>query len=296
MNEKNTTTSKHSEADHQADMSAIIIQNRNQKIIARSSIGLVVVTAILAIVTGLYTYYAWKQVRYAEKQVEFTRDALKANRTQFANTLGEMRKQTQIAASNAELATRQISLIEDQTRSNLEALRMEQRAWLGYTSYAVQSRAAATSEWDDRPPKQGEVFRVKFGLHNAGMTPAIKVRPMEMQPLMVLKGHVPNAPTRWDPSSIQHTVFPGDKGLSHNAAFSMEDLPFSLYPIDNESYEAFFWTRVEYCDISGRRHWTQAGIGHRFGSRDFSIRSSDVSPGPGEEGHPDCQSQGENPD
>ena len=53
--------------------------------------------------------------------------------------------------------------------------------------------------------------------------------------------------------------------------------------------EIFFWAKLYYCDISGRRHWALTGVAHTIDSDDFSIRSSSVSPDPGEDGHIDCQ-------
>ena len=67
----------------------------------------------------------------------------------------------------------------------------------------------------------------------------------------------------------------------------MSDQQFPEY--SNVAKEVFFWAKLYYCDITGRRHWTQAGVAHIFGSPAFSIRSSSVSPDPGEADHPDCQ-------
>ena len=53
--------------------------------------------------------------------------------------------------------------------------------------------------------------------------------------------------------------------------------------------ELALWVKIYYCDISGRRHWTQVAASHKYRADGFTIIRSEASPGPGEEGHPDCQ-------
>ena len=70
----------------------------------------------------------------------------------------------------------------------------------------------------------------------------------------------------------------------------MSDEEFSEY--SNGEKEIFFWAKFFYCDINGRRHWTQIGVARAFGSNDFTFRLSSISPNPGEADHKDCQDHG----
>ena len=165
---------------------------------------------------------------------------------------------------------------------------LDQRAWLGYHQYVVQARGNTTSTWANREPKAGEQFRVRFFIHNVGKTPAFNVRLMIIKPMIIPIGNVPDEPKAWSSGTSRLVLFPNDDGLSHNTrALTMSDQQFSAY--SNVTKEIFFWAKLYYCDITGRRHSAQTGVSHFFRSNGFSIRSSSVSPDPGEPGHPDCQ-------
>ena len=259
----------------------------------------------LVVVTILYTYYAKQQARLTGEGLGVTREALAENTRQFSATLQEMKEQTvaaQIASDAAEKAaaaasistesaSRQVVVMKEQTNAAIDAMRLDQRAWLGYHRYVVQAREGLTSKWEGREPKAGEQFRVRFFIHNVGKTPALNVRPMVIKPMIIPIGVIPNEPEEWPVSSVRSVrsvIFPNDDGLSHNTRpLTMSDQQFSAY--SSTTMEVFFWAKIYYCDITGRRHWTQTGVAHSFRSNDFSIRSSTVRPDPGEADHPDCQ-------
>lgn len=253
-------------------------------------------------VTFFYTYYAWDQTRLTREGLEVTRKTLDRNSEQFSDTLREMKEQTaaaqtaataaeaaaEAASSSADSAGRQIVAMKEQTNAAMNAMRLDQRAWLGYHKYKVQARENSTSAWTDREPKAGEQFRVRFFIHNVGKTPAFNVQPMLIEPKIIPMGNTPKEPENWSGGTRRFVIFPNDDGLSHNTGpLKLSEKQFSVY--SNATQEVFFWAKLYYCDITGRRHWTQTGVAHTFGSPDFSMRSSSVSPDPGEANHPDCQ-------
>ena len=261
-----------------------------------------VASLALVVVTGFYTYYARQQTQLTSEGLDATRSTLEKNTSQFSATLEEMKEQTRAAQTasdaadkaaaaagrSAESAGRQVVAMKEQTNAAMDAMRLDQRAWLGYRRYNVQARESSTSTWTNREPKAGEEFRVRFFIHNAGKTPALNVRPMRIKPKIVPVGDVPKEPEKWSVGSGRSAIFPNDGSLSHNTRIlPMTEQQFSAY--SSKTMEAFFWAKIYYCDVIGRRHWTQVGVAHIFESADFTIRSSSVSPDPGEADHPDCQ-------
>ena len=261
-----------------------------------------IASILLVFVTFFYTYYAGQQTQLTSEGLDLTRDALTKNTEQFSSTLGEMQKQTAAAQTasdaaresaaaasrSAASAGKQVVAMKEQTNAAMEAIRLDQRAWLGYHTYVVQARENFTSTWKNREPKEGEQFRVRFLIQNVGKTPAFNVQLMAIEPKIIPIGNIPNEPEKWSGTPKRFVVFPNDDGLSHNTRpLSMTDQQFSAY--SNARREIFFWAKLYYCDISGRRHWAQTGVAHIIRSPTFSIRSSSVSPDPGEADHPDCQ-------
>ena len=273
-----------------------------------------IASIVLVVVTSLYTDYARQQTHLTREGLDATRDTLNENTRQFFDTLQEMREQTVAAKTAAdaskeaasamtksanaterqvEMAAQQMEVMRGQIEDARDALRLDQRAWLGYHQYVVQARANDAATWTNREPKPGEQFRVRFFIHNVGKTPAFKVQPMLIRPTMIPIGDLPDEPEAWVSGPNRSVIFPNDDGRSHNTrALTMSDQQFSEY--SNVEKEIFFWAKLYYCDITGRRHWTQSGVAHRFGFAEFSIRSSSVSPDPGDADHPDCQTADEN--
>ena len=247
------------------------------------------------VVICFQAYFVWQSN-------QITRDALAENTRQFSASLEQMRQQT-TAAQNAaeaaqesataasrsiEAARRQVSATEEQTNTAIDALRLDQRAWLGYENYGVQARESDASRWENREPKKGEQFRVRLFIQNVGRTPALNVRFMSARPTMIRVGATPDEPQEWSITRNNFVVFPNHDGLSQNTrSFSMSNQQFSMY--SSRSREVFFWARLSYCDTTDKRHWTQIGVARLFEAREFSIRASSTSPDPGEVDHPDCQ-------
>ena len=200
-----------------------------------------------------------------------------------------------IAAASAterqvELAGQQMEIAKQQIGDARDALRLDQRAWLGYEHYVIQARANNTSGWEAREPRAGEQFSGRLYIQNVGKTPARNVRFMSVPPILTRVGEIPAEPEEeeWSKAYGASVVFPNDDGLSQSTrVFLMPDQKFSMY--SSRSIEAFFWAKLSYCDTTGRRHWTQTGVVHRFEDREFLIAASSVSPDPGESNHPDCQ-------
>ena len=261
-----------------------------------------VASILLVLVTLFYTDYARQQIHLTREGLDATRATLDENTRQFSATLEEMKEQTraaqtasdaakksaEAASRSAESVGRQVVAMKKQTNAAMDAIRLDQRAWLGYHKYVVQARETPASTWNNREPKEGEEFRVRFFIQNVGKTPALNVRPMVIEPKIVHIGDIPNDPEEWTSGSGSSVIFPNDDSLSHNTkSLKLSGQQFSAY--SNTTMEVFFWAKIYYCDVTGRRHWTQTGVAHIFLSTDFSIRSSSVSPDPGEASHPDCQ-------
>ena len=268
-----------------------------------------VASILLVLVTLFYTNYARQQTHLTREGLDATRATLNENTRQFSDTLQEMREQTVAAKTAAaaskeaasamtksanaterqvEMAGQQMEVMKGQIDDARDALRLDQRAWLGYHQYVVQARANDTAAWTNREPAPGEQFRVRFFIRNVGRTPASNVRLMKVKPMIVPIGDIPNEPEEWSGTPSRSVVFPNDEGRSHNTGtLSLSDQQIAEY--SERRQEVFFWAKLYYCDIAERRHWTQTGIAHIFGSAEFSIRSSSISPGPGEADHPDCQ-------
>ena len=165
-----------------------------------------VASIFLVLVTFFYTNYARQQTHLTREGLDATRATLNENTRQFSATLQEMKEQTVAAKTAAaaskeaasamtksvnaterqiEMAGQQMEVMKGQIDDARDALRLDQRAWLGYHKYVVQARANDTATWTNREPKTGEQFRVRFFIHNVGKTPAFKVRLMIIKPMII---------------------------------------------------------------------------------------------------------------
>ena len=127
------------------------------------------VLCINALIMGGIFYQAYS-LRESNK---LTRQALSENTTQFNSILQEIQEQTvsaqtaasaskesaraAIKAANATetqvaLAREQMEISKQQVNDAREALRLDQRPWLGYERYVIQARASDAPEWKEREP------------------------------------------------------------------------------------------------------------------------------------------------
>jgi hypothetical protein len=185
-----------------------------------------------------------------------------------------------------------------QLESQREAIRLDQRAWLGLSGYALQARtpnAREPAEWQLREPQMGDEFRFRFELTNNGRTPALNVATVVSSMQILLQGYPPPREPDWAnakfPETPKTTVFPNDSGRYHFAGnFRIDEkFPYTIYRSGKGTM--FIWARTYYCDTSRRLHWHQVCVSHIFGTNspgDFGICASEVSPEPGETGHPRC--------
>ena len=177
------------------------------------------------------------------------------------------------------------------TTDMLATMRADQRPWVGYHKYIIQARESPTSPWTDRGPKEGEEFKVRFFVRNVGKTPALNVAPlhifMGVQPRSLLPT---KAEIREEPDiPIKFALFPGDDRKSHNSRiFRLTEEEFSKY--SSLRSDIFFWARINYCDSTGKLHWTQTEMSHTFGahSEGLVIRSEWADTYPSEGAHPSC--------
>ena len=223
------------------------------------------------LITVLTAYFLWDSNRLARK-------ALTNNASQFRATMQAMGEQTAAA--------------QKQINVDIDALRLDQRPWLGYWRYAIESRAKNTTKWEVREPKSGELFRIRLNVQNVGKTPALNVRLMSTKPQLIRTGTRPSEPKKeqWREVTGTFFVFPDDSHLSYaSPSHHLSSQDFSKY--SDHTSEAFFWARLEYCDTTGQHHWTQVGLARHFQTPVdvVRIRASSVSPDPGEANHPGCK-------
>ena len=184
----------------------------------------------------------------------------------------------------------QINQTEDALNLARETMYLDQRPWLGYNNFLIQSRKHPDAQWENRgPTNAGEQFRVQFYISNPGKTPALNGHLMSIEAETVRIGGIPPIPEKWERSPEKFVLFPKAEGLNHTGRFALTDQQFSDYKTLQK--QIFFWAKVCYSDIIGQHHWTQIGITHTFGDdyKHFSIKSSTINPIPGETPHRDCR-------
>ena len=164
--------------------------------------------------------------------------------------------------------------------------------------YVILARANSTSGWERREPDVGEQFSGLFSIQNVGKTPALNVRFLSATPIVNTVGEVPDDEPKWSQPQIDETnvVFPSDEDLIQRVGIHYEGMSEQEFlEYSNRSKQIFFWARLYYCDVIGRRHWTQIGAVRLFDpdrASGFRIAASSVSPDPGEPNHEDCQNLG----
>ena len=89
-----------------------------------------------------------------------------------------------VAAGSLYQAYRSADAAEDAR----DAVRLEQRAWLGYRKIALAARRGTDGPWENREPMQGDDARVRLFVGNTGKTPATNVRFSHQTPMLLPDG------------------------------------------------------------------------------------------------------------
>ena len=91
-----------------------------------------------------------------------------------------------------------------------DAVRLELRAWLGYTEITLAARRGAEGSWEDREPMQGDHGRIRLFVANTGKTPATNVRFLRQEPMLLRDGAELEPPepseSDWEASDLEHVV------------------------------------------------------------------------------------------
>lgn len=196
-----------------------------------------------------------------------------------------------ITATYTYYAKKQVELTRQTLNNTIDAMRLEQRPWLGYSGFAIYARKNSTTAWEKREPKQGEEIRVRLSIKNVGKTPALNISLMSVTPEVISFGSedtINVLDDAADEAKEHNTIFPESEKFGHYIRpYRLTAQEFLEY--STRKKQLFFWAKVYYCDIAGMRHWTQTRATHTYASKGFNIISSSVSPSPGEANHPDCQ-------
>ena len=191
----------------------------------------------------------------------------------------------------------QLKLSHEQFTLNRNALRMEQRAWLRYDGFTLQSlpRTASSSDpWQNREIRWGDDARFRVSVVNSGRTPALNVTLTTGNVKMVGLDFIDKPPNEWNtPTKPQSgvAVMPGEQGRH------MYTSPLFIHPNFVNDYlggdlQMLLWTRLQYCDIYQRRHWALIAVARQAGSSPdshFTLLKQHFGPANGEPKHPYCQ-------
>ena len=126
-----------------------------------------VLTLIVISLGVLAAYSTLKSINESVKEAGRSADAAEKAAIAATSAASATERQVEIAGQQMEIAKQQIGDARD-------ALRLDQRAWLGYERYVIQARANNTSGWEEREPRAGEQFSGRFYFQNVGRTPALK--------------------------------------------------------------------------------------------------------------------------
>ena len=191
-----------------------------------------------------------------------------------------------VAAGSLYQADRSADAAEDAR----DAVRLEQRAWLGYRKITLAARRGTDGSWEDRELMQGDYGRIRLFVGNTGKTPATNVRFLYQIPMLLRDDAELEPPepseSGWETSDREHIVVPGTEGRFQEVQFRLNRQARYV----NGTHGLFVWVHTEYCDVAHRAHWTRAAIMHRYGEpRDvFWTLSQSISPS--DSGEPDYES------
>ena len=196
----------------------------------------------------------------------------------------------------------QLRLSREQFTANRDALQLEQRAWLRYAGFTLQSlskTASSSDPWENREiSDSGDIARFRVSVVNSGRTPALNVT-LSMgnftRGVLGVPDFIFERPeeTEWLPTEPQSgvVIMPGEQGRY------LYTPPLPLHPNLVEYYmkgslRIFLWTRLQYCDIYQRRHWALIAVARPAGSSPdshFTIPEQHFGPADGEPNHAYCQ-------
>ena len=192
-----------------------------------------------------------------------------------------------------ETSRQQMSLMVRQIEDARDALRLEQRPWLGYVGFTLEARAGSDEPWVERILREGDEVRIRMRILNTGRTPAILIPVNSANPTLAPVDTIAPPPTEWRPMSETQgrvVVLPGVDGRrQYTRPFRLSGEQFRRYSKD--THWLLLWARLNYCDAAQRHHWVQVAIAHRSSnpSNLFDTPSVSISPDPGELDHADCQ-------
>ena len=188
------------------------------------------------------------------------------------------------------LAEDELKLSRDQFTASLDALWLDQRPWLAFS----------TAEIVPDEIVQGEPALFRFQALNIGKTPAFNVKLLRSYVEML-----PNTATFSTPSDSDWIPVPRATATATDTDL---DETTTVFPTSSVYYDiatpriipAFplytrrlrfiaVTARLEYCDANRSLHWTQLGVGKVFSEADLTVRHSTASLHPGEPDHPNCQ-------
>ena len=92
-------------------------------------------------------------------------------------TLDSINESVDVAKDTVEAQVNQLTLSREQFTATRDALRLEQRAWLGYAGFTLQSKKNTTADpWENREiSDSGDIARFRVSVVNSGRTPALNV-------------------------------------------------------------------------------------------------------------------------
>lgn len=223
--------------------------------------------------------------RAAENQLPLQLGQLDVNRQQQID---------RIESGKADLAAR-TKAANDAISQARETLRQEQRAWIGFSSFQLWSRPLKTTEWLRREPIIGDEFMIRYGLTNTGNTPATHVWANRNYIVGLPNAITLPSPPVWRavraPIEGTSVVFPNAVGHYIETQPEVFNKDFDV-PYREGKSRLMTWIRVNYCDVSGRRHWVELCVSHPFGPEGslslFNFCGSGVSP-TDTEPSPDCK-------
>ena len=170
-----------------------------------------------------------------------------------------------------------------------DAVRLEQRAWLGYREITL----AVAAQPMDRG-KTENLCRVTTAESGCSLRIQGKHRPPTVDSCTKHPCCFAIVPS-WNPQNPQnrsgrpvtqkHVVVPGTEERFHDVQFRLNRQARYV----NGTHVLFVWVRMEYCDVAHRPHWTQAGVMHHYGEPrdDFWTLSQSISPA--DSGEPDYE-------
>ena len=221
------------------------------------------------------SWYAWQNLQVLEQQLQDSREA------------------RQLEQQNA---WQNLQVLEQQLQDSREARQLEQRPWVTYSGYEWE--VYRDDEWTSTDRLQaGERFRVRLSASNAGGSPAIDVlytgrgtdRPIGLPPA-IPEWTLPPV------GSVPREQLPEGTFIMPDAEPSPSQVIGPFEGLTGQDFEAFklreqvlfFRSRIEYCDVIGKFHWTEVGIRRYYGeiATRFQLDRQRISPAVGTENHP----------